>query len=179
MMNENTEIQLRQLYDELMEKPNEIRRIFEDFFGEDKVDMQGFLTYEQFVEFLNVKPLKSYLTDITTLNLEREQRVLINSLWVGENAGEHPILSDAGLISVFLPLIKIYVGAAWFKEIFILVHFPHVRITNEYDRSVDIYHLYAKVIFNHLGKGKGYFGLNRSEYNVRDGSRRCVWRICS
>ena len=68
-MNENTETQLRQLYDELMEKPNEIRRIFEDFFGEDKVDMQGFLTYEEFVEFLNVKPLKSYLTDISILNL--------------------------------------------------------------------------------------------------------------
>lgn len=165
-MNENTEIQLRQLYDELMEKPNEIRRIFEDFFGEDKVDMQGFLTYEQFVEFLNVKPLKSYLTDITILDLEREQRALVNSLWVGENAGEYPILSDAGLISVFLPLIKSYVGAAWFKEIFILVHFPHVRITNEYDRSVDIYHLYAKVIFNWMGIGKGFFGLNRSEYNV-------------
>ena len=165
-MNENTEIQLRQLYDELMEKPNEIRRIFEDFFGEDKVDMQGFLTYEEFVEFLNVKPLKSYLTDITILDLEREQRALVNSLWVGENAGEHPILSDAGLISVFLPLIKSYVGAAWFKEIFILVHFPHVRITNEYDRSVDIYHLYAKVTFNWMGIGKGFFGLNRSEYNV-------------
>ena len=165
-MNENTEIQLRQLYDELMERPNEIRRIFEDFFGEDKVDMQGYLTYEEFVEFLNVKPLKSYLTDITTLDLEREQRALVNSLWVGENAGEHPVLSDAGLISVFLPLIKDSIGYAWFKEIFILVHFPHVKVTNEYDRSVDIYHLYAKVIFNHLGKGKGYFGLNRSEYNV-------------
>lgn len=166
MMNENTEIQLRQLYDELMERPNEIRRIFEDFFGEDKVDMQGYLTYEEFVEFLNVKPLKSYLTDITTLNLEREQRALVNSLWVGKNAGEHPILSDAGLISVFLPLIKSYVGAAWFKELFILVHFPHVKVTNEYDRSVDIYHLYAKVIFNWMGIGKGFFGLNRSEYNV-------------
>ena len=165
-MNENTEIQLRQLYDELMEKPNEIRRIFEDFFGEDKVDMQGFLTYEQFVEFLNVKPLKSYLTDITILDLEREKRALVNSLWVGENAGEYPILSDAGLISVFLPLIKSYVGASWFKEIFILVHFPHVRITNEYDRFVDIYHLYAKVTFNWMGIGKGFFGLNRSEYNV-------------
>lgn len=165
-MNENTEIQLRQLYDELMERPNEIRRIFEDFFGEDKVDMQGYLTYEEFVGFLNVKPLKSYLTDITTLDLEREQRALVNSLWVGENAGEHPVLSDAGLISVFLPLIKDSIGYAWFKDIFILVHFPHVKVTNEYDRSVDIYHLYAKVIFNHLGKGKGYFGLNRSEYNV-------------
>ena len=166
MMNENTEIQIRQLYDELMERPNEIRRIFEDFFGEDKVDMQGYLTYEEFVEFLNVKPLKSYLTDITTLDLEREQRALVNSLWVGENAGEHPVLSDAGLISVFLPLIKDYIGYAWFKDIFILVHFPHVKVTNEYDRSVDIYHLYAKVIFNYLGKGKGYFGLNRAEYNV-------------
>ena len=165
-MNENTEIQLRHLYDELMEKPNEIKRIFEDFFGEDKVDMQGFLTYEEFVEFLNTKPLKSYLTDISILDLDREQRALVNQLWTTENAGEHPILSDDGLISVFLPLIKNYVGGAWFKEIFILVHFPHVKVTNEYDRSVDIYHLYAKVIFNWMGVGKGYFGLNRSEYNV-------------
>lgn len=49
---------------------------------------------------------------------------------------------------------------------FILVHFPHVRITNEHDRYVDINHLYAKVSFDIEGKMCGRFALNRSEYTL-------------
>lgn len=36
------------LYDNLMEKPRRIFEIFNDYFGEDKVDMQGFYTKEEF-----------------------------------------------------------------------------------------------------------------------------------
>lgn len=39
------------LYDSLMEKPRRILEIFSDYFGEDKVDMQGFRTKEEFCEY--------------------------------------------------------------------------------------------------------------------------------
>ena len=166
-MNEDIEVQLHSIYDELMEKPNRIREIFEDFYDADRVDMQGFLTYEEFKEKLNSVPLGEYFTldcpEVT--GLDKVNKSMFNDLW-GEGANTETLFSDSAITMVFLPLIKSSVGNKWFNEIFVLVHFPHVRITNEYDRFIDITHLWAKVMFNWEGKGKGYFGLNRSEYPV-------------
>lgn len=50
-------------------------------------------------------------------------------------------------------------------EIFILVKFPEVTVTNENDRSIDIWGLYAKVKITRDGKNVGGFTLNRSVYN--------------
>lgn len=98
-----------------MEKPRRILEIFSDYFGEDKVDMQGFRTKEEFCEYKS---------------LER---------------------NDTDAIS--LP-----------NGIFILVWFPQVRVTNEYNKSVDIQDLYAKVIINTEGQLIGKFYLNRATY---------------
>lgn len=48
----------------------------------------------------------------------------------------------------------------------ILIYFPHVTVTNEYDRSVDITELYVKVNVEGSGKLIGTFTLNRAEYTV-------------
>ena len=48
----------------------------------------------------------------------------------------------------------------------IMVYFPHVTITNEHDRSIDISELYAKVVIDPQGTIIGTFTLNRSEYTV-------------
>lgn len=48
----------------------------------------------------------------------------------------------------------------------ILVRFPKVTITNEYDQSIDIWELYAKVRVGASGKLMGAFTLNRAEYDV-------------
>lgn len=98
-----------------MEKPRRILEIFSDYFGEDKVDMQGFCTKEKFCEN---KSLGRSNTDA---------------------------ISPPG-------------GA------FILVWFPQVRITNEYNKSVDIQDLYAKVKIDTEGQLIGKFYLNRATY---------------
>lgn len=166
-MNEDIEVQLHSIYDELMEKPNRIREIFEDFYDADRVDMQGFFTYEEFKEKLNSVPLGEYfIPDCPEVTgLDKVNSSMVSALW-GEGAYTETLFSDSAITMVFLPLIKSSVGNKWFNEIFVLVHFPHVRITNEYDRFIDITHLWAKVGFNWEGKGKGYFGLNRSEYPI-------------
>lgn len=46
----------------------------------------------------------------------------------------------------------------------ILVHFPSVTVTNENDRSVDITHLWAKILLEYNGTLVGSFNLMRSEY---------------
>ena len=40
-MNELIESKIEELYSLLMDKPNQVLAIFNDFFGEDKVDMQA------------------------------------------------------------------------------------------------------------------------------------------
>ena len=51
-----------------------------------------------------------------------------------------------------------------YRNCLILVHFPKVRITNEYDEYVDVKDLWAKVEFDYKGRIKGTFKLNRSTY---------------
>lgn len=103
------------LYDSLMEKPRRILEIFSDYFGENKVDMQGFRTKEEFCEN---KSLGKNNTD-----------------------------------AISLP-----------GGIFILVWFPKVKVTNEYNKSVYIQDLYAKVNIDTEGQLIGKFYLNRATY---------------
>lgn len=98
-----------------MEKPRRIFEIFSDYFGEDKVDMQGFRTKEEFCEN---KSLGKNNTD-----------------------------------AISLP-----------GGIFILVWFPEVKVTNEYNKSVYIQDLYAKVNIDTEGQLIGKFYLNRATY---------------
>lgn len=51
-----------------------------------------------------------------------------------------------------------------YRTCVILVHFPEVKITNEYDEYVNIKDLWAKVEFDYKGKIKGNFKLSRSTY---------------
>ena len=62
-------------------------------------------------------------------------------------------------------IIKLYIdGVDCRIEIFI--RFPKVTVTNEYDKSIDITELYAKVTISPLGKLLGYFNLQRAEYTL-------------
>lgn len=52
-------------------------------------------------------------------------------------------------------------------DCYIIVHFPEVRITNEYDKYVDVRNLWAKVkIVHRSGILKERFSINRSEYPI-------------
>lgn len=130
-MNEVIEGKLDNIYATNMSFPNQILEIFNNFFGEDKVDMQGFPSIEEF---------KSW----------------------AENDNDIASLLDSDDISQYAYVVnreRIFNGG------FILVHFPHVRITNEYDKFVDINHLYAKVKIAPNGTMNGRFSLNRAEYS--------------
>lgn len=114
---------LEQTYNTAMDKPLRVLEIFNEFFGENRVDMQG---------FPSLADVQTSLPENSTVSAVK---LFINSRIAG-NRG------------------------------FILVHFPHVRITNEYDRFTDANHMYAKVWFDLEGKILGRFALNRSEYTV-------------
>lgn len=114
------------MYNSIMEKPNIIYDIFKDFYGEEFVDMQNYLSLEEYISFIR-------------RNFSEERILELGNNLYGSNR---------------------------FNEIFILVRFPEVRVTNENDRYIDIWELYAKVTFNCRGESRGDFLLNRAEYDV-------------
>ena len=107
-MTEERRAQFEEEYNAAMERPRRVYEIFCDYFGEDKVDMQGFKTLKQY------------------------------------------ILNEGGPITT--------------SEIFLLVWFPEVTVTNENNRSVDIQDLYMKVPIDDDGSMMGSPTMNRATY---------------
>lgn len=154
-MNELIENKIEELYSLLMDKPNQVLSIFNDFFGEDKVDMQGFMGIDEFKTWLDVTPISEY-TSQKLLNYNTYARQSITDLKGDVLDTVLDLLCSDEMVET--------IGWKKFSTGFILVHFPHVRVTNEYDKFVDINHLYAKVKILHNGSMNGYFALNRAEY---------------
>ena len=159
-MNELIESKIEELYSLLMDKPNQVLSIFNDFFGEDKVDMQGFMSVDELKSWLSVTPISNYASR-ESLDMSMEDYDTYSSQSLTDLRGE---VLDLVLDQLCSREIVDYIGDTRFSSGFILVHFPHVRITNEYNRFVDINHLYAKVKVLHNGSMNGYFSLNRAEY---------------
>ena len=159
-MNELIESKIGELYSLLMDKPNQVLAIFNDFFGEDKVDMQGFMSVDKLKSWLSVTPISNYASR-RSLDMSMEDYDTYSSQSLTDLRGE---VLDLVLDQLCSREIVDYIGDTRFSSGFILVHFPHVRITNEYNRFVDINHLYAKVKVLYNGSMNGYFSLNRAEY---------------
>lgn len=161
-MNELIENKIEELHSLLMDKPNQVLAIFNDFFGEDKVDMQGFMSVDKLKSWLDVTPISEYASQ-ESLGMSREDYNTYGRQSLTDLRGEVLDLVLSRLCSGWV-VDSIGQKKKNFGSGFILVHFPHVRITNEYNRFVDINHLYAKVKVLHNGSMNGYFALNRAEY---------------
>lgn len=159
-MNKLIKNKIEELYSLLMDKPNQVLSIFNDFFGEDKVDMQGFIGIDDFKVWLDGTPISLYASR-EFLNMSREDYNTYGGQSLTALKGE---ALDIVLNQLCNEGIVDSIGRKKFSSGFILVHFPHVRITNEYNRFVDINHLYAKIRVLYNGSLNGCFALNRSEY---------------
>ena len=161
--NKLIEEKVEELYNSLMEKPLRVLGIFNDFFGEDKVDMQGYWSLDKFKSWMNMEPLSTYIPAGNIVSMNRNDWSMDKTWAITDLPGDQVekvvnVLTDNR--------VKERIGNAKFNGIFILVHFPHVRVTNEHDRFVDINHLWAKVKVSYNGTLNGGFTLNRSEYTL-------------
>lgn len=157
------EEKIEELYNSLMDKPLQVLGIFNDFFGEDKVDMQGYWSLDKFKSWMNIGPLSTYIPDGNIVSMNRNDWSMYKTQAITDLPGDQVekvvnVLTDNR--------VKERIGNAKFNGIFILVHFPHVRVTNEHGRFVDINHLWAKVKVMYNGTLNGGFTLNRSEYTL-------------
>ena len=171
-MNEQFEEKVEELYNILMDKYFKVLNIFNDFFGEERVDMQGMLSLDKFK--YRIKQIPLYLYGISRLmtntslskgELAKYEYATISDIYYNEN------LSDENIKQIIIDSftdsrIQKRIIDAISNETFIIIHFPHVKVTNEHNRFVDINHLWAKININYDGTLEGTFGLNRSEYTL-------------
>ena len=157
------EEKIEELYNSLMDRPLRVLSIFNDFFGEDKVDMQGYWSLDKFKSWMNIEPLSTYIPDGNIVSMNRNDWSMYKTWDITDLPEDQVEKVVNGLINT---TVKERIGNAKFNDIFILVHFPHVRVTNEHDRFVDINHLWAKVKVMYNGTLNGGFTLNRSEYTM-------------
>lgn len=157
------EERIEELYDSLMDRPLRVLGIFNDFFGEDKVDMQGYWSLDKFKSWLKIESLATYIPDGNIVSMNMNDWSMYKTWSITDLPGDQV----EKVVNVLTnTTVKERIGNAKFNGIFILVHFPHVRVTNEHDRFVDINHLWAKVKIMYNGTLNGGFTLNRSEYTT-------------
>lgn len=151
------------LYNSLMDKPLRVLGIFNDFFGEDKVDMQGYLSLDKFKSWMDIEPLSTYIPSNSIIGISSNDWNMYKASSITELPENQVEKVTNALTSA---TVREKVSSIKFNGIFILVHFPHVRVTNENNRFVDINHLWAKVKVMCDGTLNGGFTLNRSEYTL-------------
>ena len=157
------EEKIEELYNSLMDKPLRVLGIFNDFFGENKVDMQGYWSLDKFKSWMNITPLSAYILNGSITGMSMDDWDVYRAFPITE-LPESQVEKVANALTS--ATVREEVGSITFNRIFILVHFPHVRVTNEHDRFVDINHLWAKVKVMYNGTLNGGFTLNRSEYTL-------------
>lgn len=151
------------LYNSLMEKPRQVLSIFNDFFGEDNVDMQGYCSLSEFREFLNTVSISAYIYNSNIIDVSSDEWNKYEG-WTINELPENIAVKVANAFRVNSVFGRVSIMK--FNNLFILVHFPHVRVTNEHNRFTDINHLWAKIRISCDGTMDGGFTLNRSEYTL-------------
>lgn len=167
-MNEELKQKIEALYRELLELPRAVTDIFNDFYGEERVDLQP-ISLEDFINLLETNNLYEIVGNTSNFANTQYYRGhadsnLLNNFRVA--AGSMSLVTNESIFDRYVNYIKEFIGNRWFIDIPIIVHFPHVTIRNEYDRTVEVDNLWAKVPVTWEGKGKGWFKMNRSEYDV-------------
>lgn len=157
------EEKIEELYNSLMDRPLQVLSIFNNFFGEDKVDMQGYWSLDKFKSWMSIEPLHTYIPDSHIVSMGWNDWGIYGAQAITDLPKDQVEKVVDALTNT---TVKEIIGDAKFNDIFILVHFPHVRVTNEHDRFVDINHLWAKVKVMYNGTLNGGFTLNRSEYTM-------------
>ena len=142
-------------HQEIEKKPKEILSIFNDFFSEDNVDMTSNISFDCVAEIIKNCLVQFNGNSSSKYDLGNKNITLTQFL---ETHPEFDI-EDSKDLSICTRLKRQY-------SYTILVHFPEVTITNEENKSIDITHLFAKVVIDGRGLLMNNFKLNRSEYPI-------------
>lgn len=168
-MNEELKQKIEAFYRELLELPMAVTEIFNDFYGEERVDLQP-MSLEEFIYELGrtemqdiVRGGSSTFAESSYMRSHRDEHLIVS---YSNRMYSHVLTERIDIFDRYAPYMKEFIGNKWFTDIPIIIHFPHVTIRNEYNRTVEVDNLWAKVPVTWEGKGRGWFKMNRSEYDV-------------
>lgn len=173
-MKEQIKDKIKSIYAKETETILRVYDVFKDFYGEDKVDLQSdtLSSIEVKIENQNILYCKSsffYKDEITKSDCfsTKKKEELYNL--IDEARNRDKMVTVASLIEdeeVFLFFLKYLIEDAVLNSIFkILIYFGDVRVTNEFDKYIDISGLWARVSIDSDGRFSG-FGFNRSKYDI-------------
>lgn len=171
-MSEDINLMIEKLYQSATGKIHQVYDVFKDYFDEERVDIQGIETLEQFKQRLFNKVYSEiigrvFIFESSTWNNTSEQDKEIIKALLNERVLATFICSDETAFKYLFPFLLEKYGTSIYNEtVYIIVHFPEVRVSNENDRYVDIKELYARVKVNGEGKIQGTFGLARADYPI-------------
>ena len=149
---------LKHLYKDLedylfsQDKINEIFQIFKDFYGEDKVDIQLNTPLERCISLLSDMSLSDF-----TLNSKH----FISLSYCTKDEIKNLITKYKKDKDTY---IKKFVAVNSIS-VYIIVYFPKITVTNEYDESIDIEEVYIRVPVNCSGKLIFSFEIIRTKYS--------------
>lgn len=157
---------LREIYDKLSYRPVTILNLFIEQFGEENVDCD-FPTLEDIIQWLNRHTIEDLLDEFSGTNAYGSYHIDPQDYEL--NGRGKPLLEyipDLGILDYLLPTIRSHFFTINRK---IIVHFPKVRVTNEFDKYIDIQDLYAKVEITNEGTmaSESGFTLVRTTYPYR------------
>lgn len=129
-MTEEDKTRLEFSYNLLMEKPNKVYEIFCDYFGEDKVDMQGFKTLEKYMNdgvegsVILFDPLILVYFPTITVRNEHDRSIDIQDVYI-----KIPITLDGEMASTFYINRATYSMAQFYSN-YLHSHCPGLPKTN-------------------------------------------------
>lgn len=155
-MTEKLKNSIDNLYNSIIKYPLKVAEIFNNFYGELMVDLQDTEFKNLVIDLVTSENILDFITSHKAILIAEK---LKNKLELSKKDESilADILGNEELVGKFKRRFKDY-------RIPILVYFPHVRVTNEYNKFVDINDLFAKVEIDLNGGLDGGFRLNRSNY---------------
>ena len=140
-----------------------ILNIFIEQFGADNVD-SSVKTFDEFLEALKGKTLGtmgiSTFTGSNSYGHYEMDRADYEANGRGKSVLEY--VPDLGILDYLTPRFAEIIMSP--ENNFIMVHFPKVRVCNEYDKCIDIQDLYAKILITTDGRLMEGFRMTRTTF---------------
>ena len=163
-MTEEVRNKLQSVYNAALGRIPEIYEVFVDYFGEQYVDLSC-ATFDDFLKWLETQTLgglgvKQFDTEQYHIDKEDYERN-------GRGKKFLDYIPDLGIIDFLTPVLQQWVKGTLptSGHPYLYVYFPQVRITNEFDRFIDITKLFVRIPVTVEGKSTSRFQMVRTEYS--------------
>jgi len=163
-MTEEVRSKLQSVYNAALGRIPEIYEVFVDYFGEQYVDLSC-ATFEEFLNWLGDQTLGGLgikQWDTEQYHIDKEDYELN-----GRGKKFLDYIPDLGIIDYLSPVLQRWVRGTLPSSgsPYLYVYFPQVRITNEFDRYIDITKLFVRIPVTLEGKTPQRFQMVRTEYS--------------